>query len=100
MALDHVSYLVAERSRELIESVSALYEPAVHVDVPARKRERVHLRSVDHIEMPVEIRAARITRDLRSQLLDVSAHGRIGYDRQLCVHLICVLPAERNLLIL
>jgi predicted esterase len=99
MSLNDMSYLVSERAGQLIEPLGALDEPAVHVDVTAGERERVHLVGVDDIEMPVEIRPARGARDLRSQLLDVRTYQRIGDDRKRRIDLVGILAAEGNLLI-
>src|SRR5688572_7775579 len=99
MPLNDVSDLVSECAGELVEPVGALDESAVDVDVATRKRERVYLRGVDHVEMPVEIRATRGAGDLGSELLDVRTDNGVSDDGELRIDLIGVLATERDLLI-
>jgi hypothetical protein len=95
-----VADLVPESSRQLVQLLCAFNQPAIDVHVAAGQCEGVHLPGVHDVEMPIQVRAAGRLRDGVPEILDVSADGRIGHDRQLSVDFLGVLPAERNLLIL
>ena len=100
VALNHMADLVAESSCQLVQLLCALDKPAIDVDVPAGQSEGVHLLGVHHVEMPVQVRATGGPGDRVAKILDVSADDRIGYDRQLRVEFLGVLPAEGDFLIL
>src|SRR5438270_4480838 len=82
MPLDDVSDLMAQRTREFVETGGALDEPAIDVHEPAGQGERIYVLDVDDVEMPVEIGATRRPCDRLSQVLHVNAHDGIRDDRQ------------------
>ena len=100
MALNHVADLVPESSCQLVQLFCALNESAVDVDISARQGEGVHLPGIHDVEMPIQVRAAGGFCDRVAEILDVTTDGRIGYDRQLRVDFLGVLPAERDFLVL
>src|ERR1700674_4150690 len=100
MALNHVADLVPQGSRQLVQLFRAFNEAAIYVDVSAGQCERIYLPGVHDVKMPVQIRAAGGLGDGVAEALDVSADGRIGYDRKLCVDFLRVLPAKRDFLVL
>jgi predicted esterase len=100
VSLNHVSDLVAESPRQLVELVCALDEPAIDVDVSAGQGESVHLLGVHDVEVPIQVRAAGGLCNRVAEILDVPTDGRIANDRQLRVDFLGVLSAERDFLIL
>jgi hypothetical protein len=100
VALNHMADLVAESSRQLVQLSCALNEPSIDVDIPAGQSEGVHLLGVHDVEMPIQVRSAGGIGNRVAEVLDVSTDGRIGYDRQLRVDFLGVLPAQSDFLIL
>ncbi len=100
MPLYDMPDFVAQRSGQLVETIRALDETAVYVDVAARQRERVDLFRIDDVEVPVEVGPAGRLRDRLAEVLDVAANGGIGDDRKLRVDLLRVLAADCRLLVL
>ena len=100
VSLNHVADLMPESSCQLVQLFGAFNESAIDVDISAWQCEGVHLPGVHDVEMPVQFRAARGLCDRVAEVLDVSTDGRIGYDRQLRVDFLGVLPAKRDFLVL
>jgi hypothetical protein len=100
VALDHVTDLVAESSGQLVQLFRALDQPSIDVDISAGQCKGVDLLRVHDVEMPIQVRAAGSLRDRVAKSLDVSTDGRIGYDRDLGVDFLGVLPAESDFLVL
>ena len=100
VALNHVADLMAEGSCQLVQLVSTLDESAIDIDISTRQSEGVYLLRVYHVKMPIQVRAAGGLCDRVAEILDVATDSRIGYDRQLRVDFLGVLPAERDFLVL
>jgi hypothetical protein len=100
VSLNHVTDLMPESSCQLVQLFRAFNKSAIDVDISAGQREGVHLFGVHDVKMPVQIRAAGVLCDRVAEVLDVSTDGRIGYDRQLRVDFLGVLPAQCDFLVL
>src|SRR3954471_3073111 len=100
VAFHHVSDLVPQRAGELVQTIGALNESAVDIDIPAGKRKSVDLPRIHDIEMPVEISPAGLARERFAEVLDVTANGGIVDDRELRVYFLGVLATQLDLLIL
>ncbi len=100
VALNHVTNLVPERSRQLVESIRALDESSIYVDVSARKGEGVDLLGVYDIEVPVQIGPAGGLRYRLAEGLDVAADGGIGDNGQLRVYFSRILLPHGDFLVL
>jgi hypothetical protein len=100
VSLHDVADLVAQRASELVQTIRALDEPAIDVDVTAGKCERVDLFCIDDVKVPVEIRPARFTRYRFAEVLDIAADGGIVHDRQLRIYFLGVLATQLDFLIL
>ena len=91
--------LVRDHARDLAFIPRVLDDAAVEVDVAARKCERVDVRCVHDPEAVLELRAARVRRELLSDAIDVVLHARIAQDGELAFGLNGGLLADLHVLL-
>ena len=92
--------LVAHHSRQLVHAIGALENAAVHIDDSARQREGVHDVRVDDIELPLQVSARRVARDLVAERIHVLIDDRVLDERELLPNLSGLLLSELDLLLL
>src|SRR6202008_2946788 len=78
MPFDDVADLVTQNAGQLIQPFRALDETAIHVDEATRQRERIHVTAVHDEELPVEVRAARLARDLATERAHIAHYFLLG----------------------
>src|SRR6185295_11340720 len=99
MAAHDMPDLVPKRAGELVQPFGLFDEAAVDVNEAARKRERVDFIRVDDVEMPREVRPARLRGDRLAELLDIPGDLWIVEQRKLCVDFGGVVLADRDFLL-
>src|SRR5437773_2712165 len=95
----HVADLVAQHARELIVAGGVLDQTARHVDVPARDRERVHVRGVHDPEGPGEVASRGHGDEGPDRRVERRLDGRVVDHRHGGVHRGRILLAELPLLL-
>jgi hypothetical protein len=86
VALHDVPDLVAEHARELRFAVEDLVESPGDQHVAAGRRERVDRRTVDHAEMPRQVRALGLRGDPAPDAVDIGLQPRIRDQRRGAEH--------------
>jgi hypothetical protein len=97
--LRDVADLVAEHAGNLRQRLGALDQPAVDVDEAAGNGERVDLRAVDDVEVPVEPAVIREVGDRVAEQIHVLGDRRILDDRELGIYLARVIGSKLNFLL-
>src|ERR1035437_7001956 len=96
----HVPDLVTDHAGDLAHRLRPLDQPAIHVHVAARHRERVDLLAVHDVEVPLEVALVRDGRERIAQHVDVPQRLGIVDERELPRDLRRVVRAHLHFLLL